>query len=128
METKAAIIPEQELLDGLKRHDITAYEMIFKSYYQPLCNYAYSYLQDRDEAEEVVQSTFLSVWEKKDALEVRSSLKSYLYAMVRNASLNMIKHQKVKQRHAGEELALGHNSEESVSNQVASQELEKGLK
>jgi RNA polymerase sigma-70 factor (ECF subfamily) len=127
LETKAAILPEQELLDGLKRHEITAYEMIFKSYYQPLCNYAYSYLQDRDEAEEVVQSTFLSVWEKKDALEVRSSLKSYLYAMVRNASLNIIKHQKVKQRHAGEELALGNDSVESVSNQVASSELEKRI-
>jgi RNA polymerase sigma-70 factor (ECF subfamily) len=127
LETKAAILPEQELLNGLKRHEITAYEMIFKSYYQPLCNYAYSYLQDHDEAEEVVQSTFLSIWEKKDSLEIRSSLKSYLYAMVRNASLNMIKHQKIKQRHAGEELALGKDSEESVSNQVASLELEKRI-
>jgi RNA polymerase sigma-70 factor (ECF subfamily) len=127
LETKAAILPEQELLNGLKRHEITAYEMIFKSYYQPLCNYAYSYLQDHDEAEEVVQSTFLSIWEKKDSLEIRSSLKSYLYAMVRNASLNMIKHQKIKQRYAGEELELGKDSEESVSNQVASLELEKRI-
>lgn len=127
MEPKAVILSEQELLDGLKRHEITAYEMIFKSHYQPLCNYAYSYLQDRDEAEEVVQSAFLSVWEKKDALEVRSSLKAYLYAMVRNASLNMIKHQKVKQRHAGEELALGKDSEETVSNMMASSELEKRI-
>lgn len=126
MELKAAILTEQELFDGLKRHEITAFEMIFKSYYQPLCNYAYSYLQDREEAEEVVQSTFLSVWEKKDSLEVRS-LKSYLYAMVRNASLNMIKHQKVKQRHAGEELALSPQSEEAVDNMMASTELEKRI-
>lgn len=121
------ILSEQELLEGLKRHEITACEMIFKSYYQPLCNYAYSYLQDRDEAEEVVQSAFLSVWEKKDSFEVHTSLKSYLYAMVRNASLNMIKHQKVKQRHAGEELALGKDSEETVSNMMASAELEKRI-
>jgi len=124
LETKAAILSEQELLDSLKRHDITAYEMIFKSYYQPLCNYAYSFLQDRDEAEEVVQSAFVSVWEKKDSLEVRSSIKSYLYAMVRNTSLNQIKHQKVKQRHVGEEMALANDSEESVSNILASSELE----
>src|SRR5687767_10892213 len=98
--------------------------MYFKTLYQPLCNYAYTFLQDKEEAEEIVQSTFLSVWEKRDSLNIRNSAKSYLYAMVRNACLNVIKHEKIKQKHAGEELALADRAYESVAHTITSQELE----
>src|SRR5690606_5494736 len=91
-------LPEQLQIQALSEGDITTFEMLFRTYYQPLCNYAYSFLHDREDAEEVVQSTFLSVWEKRDALTIRSSVKPYLYAMVRNACLNALKHEKIKQK------------------------------
>jgi RNA polymerase sigma-70 factor, ECF subfamily len=118
------ILPEQQHLDALTKGDITAFEMIFRTYYQPLCNYAYTFLQDKEEAEEIVQSTFMSVWEKHSTISIRTSIKSYLYAMVRNACLNVIKHEKIKQRHAVEEIALSPQSHDAVTNTVASTELE----
>lgn len=121
-------LPEQLQTENLSLGDITAFEMLFRTYYQPLCNYAYTFLQDREDAEEVVQSTFLLVWEKKDVLAIRTSVRPYLYAMVRNACLNVIKHEKIKQRHAGEELALADRSHDSVSHTVASNELEYRIK
>lgn len=108
--------------------DITAFEMLFRTYYQPLCRYAYSFLQDKESAEEIVQSTFLMVWEKRDTLAIRTSVKPYLYAMVRNACLNVLKHEKIKQKHAGEELAVADRSYDSVSQMVASNELEYKIK
>jgi len=98
--------------------------MLFRTYYQPLCNYAYTFVQDRDEAEEIVQSTFMSVWEKRDTLEIKTSVKPYLYAMVRNACLNLIKHEKIKQQHVTHELALSDQSIEAVSQTVMASELE----
>lgn len=98
--------------------------MLFKTYYQPLCNYALTFVQDRDEAEEIVQSTFLSVWEKRETLEIRTAVKPYLYAMVRNACLNVIKHQKIKQQHVDGELAYAERSVESVTRSVMASELE----
>ncbi len=117
-------LPEQQQIDALTAGDITAFEMIFRTHYQPLCNYAYTFLQDREEAEEIVQTTFLSVWEKKQALSIRTAVKPYLYAMVRNACLNVIKHEKIKQKHVVEEMALAPISHDSVSHAVASSELE----
>jgi RNA polymerase sigma-70 factor, ECF subfamily len=117
-------LSEQQLFEALAGGDLKAFEMYFKNYYQPLCSYAYSYLQDREDAEEVVQATFLSVWEKRNTLNIKSSAKSYLYAMVRNACLNVIKHNKIKQKHAGEEVALASPGYESVSNTIAAMELE----
>jgi RNA polymerase sigma-70 factor, ECF subfamily len=115
---------ENQLFDTLKAGDITAFEMLFRTYYQPLCNYAYTFVQDHDEAEEIVQSTFLQVWEKKSTLEIRTGVKPYLYAMVRNACLNVLKHEKVKQQHAEVELAFGERSSELVSRAVIASELE----
>lgn len=115
-------------IEALTVGDITAFEMLFKTYYQPLCNYAYTFLQDREDAEEIVQSTFLLVWEKRETLAIRTSVRPYLYAMVRNACLNVIKHEKIKQRYAGEELALADRSYESVAQAVASNELEYRIK
>jgi len=117
-------LTEQQHLQKLKNGDITVFEMFFKAYYQPLCNYAYTFVQDRDEAEEIVQSAFLSVWEKRESIEIRTSLKSYLYTMVRNACLNVIKHEKIKQKHIGEELAIAERSHDSVSQRINSSELE----
>jgi len=101
--------------------------MFFKKYYQPLCNHAYSFVQDKDEAEEVVQSAFLSVWEKRASLDIKTSLKSYLYTMVRNTSLNVIKHEKIKQKYVGEALAVEARSHESVTQKVISAELEEKI-
>jgi RNA polymerase sigma-70 factor (ECF subfamily) len=116
---------EQQVTPALlKTGDITAFEMLFRTYYQPLCNYAYTFVQDRDDAEEIVQSTFLSVWEKRENLEIRTAVKPYLYAMVRNACLNVLKHEKIKQQHAAIELAVAEKSVESVTRTVMASELE----
>lgn len=117
-------IPVEQLISTLKAGDITAFEMLFRTYYQPLCNYAYTFVQDRDEAEEIVQSTFLNVWEKRDNLAIHTAVKPYLYAMVRNACLNVIKHEKIKQQHVAMEMAVGERSVESVARTVMASELE----
>jgi RNA polymerase sigma-70 factor, ECF subfamily len=115
---------EIQQIEALVAGDITAFEMLFRTYYQPLCNYAYTYLQDKEESEEIVQTTFLSVWEKRETLSIHTAVKPYLYAMVRNACLNVIKHEKIKQKHAVEEIALAPQSYDSVSHAVGSSELE----
>ena len=121
------ILPDQQQWEALTTGDITAFEMIFKTYYQPLCNYAYTFLQDREEAEEIVQSTFTSIWEKHSNLSIRTSAKAYLYAMVRNACLNVIKHEKIKQKHSVEEVALSPRSHDSVTSTLTSLELEERI-
>jgi RNA polymerase sigma-70 factor, ECF subfamily len=124
MEAKTVDLSSHQLFNTLRAGDITAFEMIFKTYYQPLCNYAYSFVQDRAEAEEIVQTTFLSVWEKRQDLAIHTGVKPYLYAMVRNAALNVIKHEKVKQQHAAVEMAVAERSIESVTRTVMASELE----
>lgn len=84
----------------IQKGDMQAFERVFKEHYDGLCRFANSYLLDVDEAEEVVQGTFIGFWEKRENLQIETSLKAYLYRSVRNSCLNEIKRQKVRQVHA----------------------------
>jgi RNA polymerase sigma-70 factor (ECF subfamily) len=117
-------LSDQELLLSLQAGNQSAFEMVFRNFYQSLCRYAYSFLSDKDEAEEIVQSTFIQVWEKRSSIEIQTSLRSYLYRMVRNACLNVIKHEKVKQIHVSHEMKVVEKERALVDEVVHSNELE----
>lgn len=90
-----------ELAEALHQGDRDVFGQVFNTYYERLCNYANTFLNNMDEAEEMVQGTFLTLWEKRDMIEIHTSVKSYLYQAVHNQSLNRIKHEKVRRTHAG---------------------------
>lgn len=118
---------DEDERESLQAGDEAAFEGVFRKYYPMLCNYAYSYVPDRAEAEEIVQATFLTLWEKRTALAIHTSVKAYLFSMVRNTSLNTIKHQQVQRKHADETLATHEASSESVTHTVISNELEQRI-
>ena len=91
----------------IKNGDRQAFEELFHSYYSSLCLFALRYLKDADEAEEVVQDTFVKFWNKRENISIDISLKSYLYTSVRNHCLNKIKHEAVKREHVSVVLSDG---------------------
>lgn len=102
-----------------------AFEAVFRQHYGVLCNYACTYLRDRDEAEEIVQSVFLAFWEKRHSLDVHTSVKAYLFSMVRNASLNHLTRKKMQEKYAQEKL-LTSNAADSTQ-PLESDELSKRI-
>ncbi|MDP4278499.1 MAG: RNA polymerase sigma-70 factor [Bacteroidota bacterium] len=63
----------------------------FRQYYQPLSYFAYTYLNDKDLAEDVVQTVFFNILKERKSFEDDSFHKHYLYKSVRNACLNELK-------------------------------------
>lgn len=76
--------------------DESVFEQTFKSYYPRLCAYALTYIQDRDEAEEIVQTLFCRLWEQRTTLDITISLQAYLFRATRNATLNFIKKTQIR--------------------------------
>lgn len=91
---------EQNLFSSLKAGEERAFEKLFRNYYAPLCYYASKILQDDGAAEEIVQDFFVRLWEKRDEIEIETSLKNYFFRSVKNLCLNQIKHERVKFQHA----------------------------
>ncbi|MGB1241693.1 MAG: RNA polymerase sigma-70 factor [Chitinophagales bacterium] len=75
---------------------IQEYQQAFDSYYQPLCNFAYQYVKDWDEAEDVVQAVFINLWKKRNQLEIRTKLSSYLFTATKNNALMTLRRQQYK--------------------------------
>lgn len=82
---------EFDILRKLKAGDEEAYIALFRQYYVILCTYANRYLGRKDIAEEIVSETFLNIWLKRKSLDIRLSLKSYLFQAVCKNSLNYIR-------------------------------------
>lgn len=92
-------LEEVYLIQQLRKRDEAAFERVFTSHYTRLHSYAYTMLQNRDEAEETVQQVFFKMWERMDSLVINGSLAAYLYRAVHNEALNAIKHRKVRAAH-----------------------------
>ncbi len=95
-------VKDTEVIAAWKVGDTKIVEMLFKTYYHPLVNYCRTIVRDEAEAEDIVQQTFVRFWEKRAVLEVHTSLRSMLYQSVHNASLNRIKHLKIRMKHQSE--------------------------
>ena len=67
------------------------FKRLFERLYQELVTYANEYLFDKSSSEDVVQEVFVQLWEKSNTIELKTNLKAYLYAMVRNRCLNTLK-------------------------------------
>ena len=83
----------------LKAGNAKAYERLFKQWYEPLCRYACSIVRNQEDAEDIVQKLFCKLWEQREKMEIRISIKSYLYKMVHNTCLNTIKQGQIQSEH-----------------------------
>lgn len=71
------------------------FRRLFEDLYPGLVAYANEYLFDLGSSEDVVQEVFVHLWEKGETLDIRTNLRAYLYAMVRNRCLNILKAVKI---------------------------------
>jgi len=85
---------EQDILIKLKAGNQYGLKDLFELYHQGLCVFALKYVDEFQEAEDIVQETFVQFWEKKHYQSVSSSIKSYLYMTVQNKCLRRLEKQK----------------------------------
>ena len=71
---------------------------LFDELFHQLVLSAFRYVNDYDQAEEIVQDVFVKVWQNFDQLRQVKDLKGYLFKAVRNSSINFLKHIKVRQK------------------------------
>ena len=88
------------LIEQINNSDVKAFEILFHRYYNILCLYAAKIVKEDTAAEEIIQNLFVKLWEKREKIEIKTSVKNYLVRSVKNQCLNLIKHNKLKEAHA----------------------------
>lgn len=87
------------LIKLLKGGDPKVFESVYNRLYGALFVYAREYVGSEEIAKELVQDTFLKLWEVKFTLQDDTHLSSYLYRITRNNCLNYLKHLKVQEKY-----------------------------
>jgi RNA polymerase sigma-70 factor (ECF subfamily) len=72
-----------------------AFSSVFERYKKPYVSFAYSYVRDMDEAEDIYMDVMLHFWENRDRLPEDLHIPSYLLTAVKNRALNYLRHQQV---------------------------------
>lgn len=117
------------VIQMVKAQDEQAFEQLFKTYFKSLHSYAFTILNSEAVAEEMVQQVFYKLWEKKEQMDVHTSVKAYLYRAVHNESLNYLKHHTIKSKHQTYAMQQQQNNyEHSAGEKLAGRELEQQIR
>ncbi len=76
----------------------TNFQMIYNQYSVLVYNVALQYLQNIEDAEEITQDVFIQVYGSIEKFDQRSSLKTWIYRITINKSLDFIKHKNSQKR------------------------------
>jgi RNA polymerase sigma-70 factor (ECF subfamily) len=90
---------DEALLERFRQGDTSAFETLYTRYWSVLYIQAYRMLEHEQDAQDLVQEIFTSIWTKAGNIEITSSLGAYLYIAVRNRVLNLIAHKRTYRRH-----------------------------
>jgi RNA polymerase sigma-70 factor (family 1) len=93
---------EENIWGSIQKKDGQVFENFYKEHYKLFFLTACQYLKDPQLAQEVVNDVFIKIWQEAEALNIQSSLKSYVYRAVVNRSLNELDRRKREKLHAGE--------------------------
>lgn len=89
--------PGEDLIPAFQQGDSTAFNTFFREHYKPLCYFAEQLTGDTAAAEDVVKDSFVKLWNQRTGFDHPKSIKSFLYTATRNACLNLLRHEKVKE-------------------------------
>ena len=79
---------DKHLQERLVAGDESVMKEIYNKYSGPLFHFARNYLSDLNDASDIVHETMMVLWQKAESFEGRSSLKSWMFSIARNKSID----------------------------------------
>lgn len=79
------------LINEIANNNYLSYNKLFNRYYSPLCSYVYNMVDDKNDAEDIIQELFLNLWKNRKKLEIHTKVSLYLYKSAKNLTLNYIR-------------------------------------
>lgn len=91
---------DQNLVKGIKAGESGAFKKLVERYQARVVNTCYSFLHDREDAEEVAQDVFLEVYRSISSFREQAKLSTWIYRISTTKSLDRVRKKKRKKRFA----------------------------
>jgi len=125
--TNGLDLKELIIIEGLRRREKVVFDYVFNYYYSSLCAFAMQYIDNRNSVEDLVQDFFVYFWIEAPHLQIRSSLKSYLFAAIKNRCLDYQKHHKITEKYRSFILFSSDKEDNSTEHYFAESELRQAI-
>lgn len=114
-------------ITSLKKGDKKAFEEIYTEFFGVHYHLCLQYLHNEKAAEEIVQDTFLKLWEIRTTLNDQINIRSFLYTITKNNCLNYLRNQKISMKHIENikymEMQFNYEALEKLGNYIQFEEL-----
>ncbi|MFP4547659.1 MAG: RNA polymerase sigma factor [Fidelibacterota bacterium] len=95
-EIKKKQLTDEELIKRFQKGDVWAFEEIVRRYRDRLTNFVYRYVNDRREAEDLVQDTFLKLYQNKHAYKEIAKFSTWIYTIAANLAKTLLRKRKTR--------------------------------
>lgn len=92
---------DKDLFDRAREGDEDALNIFIQIYQQKIFRLAYAFFREREEALDVVQETFMKVYEKIDYFQKTENVQSWLFQIARNICIDRYRKKTSKKRKPG---------------------------
>ena len=79
----------------IKSGDLSQFKSVFLKFWEPLVHFSYRFVKDTLIAEDIVQDTFMYLWNNLDKIDSDKNFKTYIFTIVKNKSLNHLRHSNI---------------------------------
>ena len=110
---------DQELMQKVREGENQAFNFLVARYKNKLFNVVYRLLKNKEEAEDILQETFLRVYKEKESYDSNYSLSTWIYTIALNLTRNEIKR---KNRFKFFDLEMFQNDNELVTQENPKEE------
>lgn len=114
-------------ITSLKKGDKKAFEEIYNEFFGLHYHLCLQYIHNEKAAEEIVQDTFLKLWEIRNTLNDQINIRSFLYTITKNNCLNYLRNQKISMKHIENmkymEMQFNYEALEKLGNYIQFEEL-----
>ncbi|MFQ5649658.1 MAG: RNA polymerase sigma factor [bacterium] len=115
---------DEELIERFQKGDVYAFDLIVKRYKEQLLNFVYRFVGNQEEAEDIVQETFLRVYRKRKAYKRIAKFSTWIYTIAGNLSRTELRRRKRRKLFSVTDMGFedrdyeisdeGHNPEDQV--------------
>lgn len=85
------LIVKMDNLQQLKKGNQAGFEHIYKEYSPRLYGFICSIVHSKYDAQDILQATFLKIWEKRGELDLSKSFEAYIYTIARNLCISYLR-------------------------------------
>jgi len=85
---------QNDIIQKVKNGDASAFKMLVVKYQQAAFSFAFKMMGDEDDARDVVQESFINIWQKINTYDIKRSFKSWLYKIIYNKSIDALRAKK----------------------------------